>query len=134
MATHIKTGPLHHVLLTVSDPKRSREFYMRVLGFQEVAEFDEGPWLTNGTTDLLLWRAEEPIADDQFDQNRIGLYHLSFLLADVRALQEAERILDAQKVAHGLIQDFGPDLQLYSLRLRDPDNIQIELIAAYPAR
>lgn len=132
MKNRIKVGPLHNVMLTVSDPRRSREFYTGVLGFEVSSDFEDGPMLTNGTMYLILFPPPNgPKEGDRFDEDRIGLQHISFSLGSLHELQEAEHILDGHNVPHGLIQDFGPDLGLYSLRLRDPDNIQVELLAAY---
>lgn len=134
MKNRIKVGPLHNVMLTVSDPKRSGVFYTNVLGFEESAEFEDGPMLTNGSMYLILFPSpNSAIEGDRFDEDRVGLQHISFSLAGVHDLQEAEHVLDEHKVPHGLIEDFGPDLRLYSLKLRDPDNIQIELLAPYGA-
>jgi glyoxylase I family protein len=134
MKNRIKVGPLHNVMLTVSDPKRSARFYIDVLGFQLSAEFEDGPMLTNGSMYLFLFPPPgKPIEGDRFDEDRIGLQHISFSLDGLHTLQEAERILDGHEVPHGLIEDFGPDIGLYSLRMRDPDNIQIELLAPYGA-
>jgi glyoxylase I family protein len=130
----IKVGPLHNIMLTVSDPKRSGEFYTGVLGFQVSAEFEDGPMLTNGSMLLILFPPPgKPIEGDRFDEDRIGLQHISFSVESLHELQEAEHVLDAHKVPHGLIEDFGPELGLYSLRMRDPDNIQVELLAPYGA-
>jgi glyoxylase I family protein len=132
MKNRIKVGPLHNVMLTVSDPTRSREFYTGVLGFQKAVEFDEGPMLTNGSMYLILFPPPNRGTEgDRFDEDRIGLQHISFSLDSLQELQEAERVLDAHNVPHGLIEDFGADLGLYSLRMRDPDNIQVELLAPY---
>jgi glyoxylase I family protein len=134
MKNRIKVGPLHNVMLTVSDPQRSREFYTGVLGFQVSAQFEDGPMLTNGSMYLFLFPPPNtPIKGDRFDEDRVGLQHISFSLESLHELQEAERVLDGHKVPHGLIADFGPDMRLYSLRLRDPDNIQVELLAPYGA-
>jgi glyoxylase I family protein len=130
----IKVGALHNVMLTVSNPQRSREFYTGVLGFAVSAEFEDGPMLTNGSMYLILFPPPSgPVEGDRFDEDRVGLQHISFSLASLHELEEAEQVLDGLKVPHGLIEDFGPELKLYSLRLRDPDNIQVELLAPYGA-
>ncbi len=41
------------------------------------------------------------------------------------------RYFDKQGVPHGEIEDLGPDLSIYVLAFRDPDNIQLELTAPY---
>lgn len=68
---------------------------------------------------------------DRFDENRVGLDHLSFAVNSRQDLDEAIRILDEHGVSHGEIKDLGPDLGIYILAFRDPDNIQLELTAPY---
>jgi hypothetical protein len=41
------------------------------------------------------------------------------------------RLFDERDVPHGEIKDLGPDLGIYVLAFRDPDNIQLELTAPY---
>ena len=69
MATPIETGGAHHIRLTVSDPRRSREFYTSLLGFRVLMEFPDGALVTNGS--LLLGLRSAP------DPNRVGLDHLA---------------------------------------------------------
>ena len=71
------------------------------------------------------------ISDDVFDENRAGLDHLNFSVASLEELEAALRLFDEHQVPHGYITDLGPDLGLYVLALRDPDNIQLELTALY---
>jgi hypothetical protein len=46
-------------------------------------------------------------------------------------LEAAVRPFDERDVPHGEIKDLGPDLGIYVLAFRDPDNIQLELTAPY---
>ena len=66
---------------------------------------------------------------DQFNENRVGLDHLSFTVSSRADLEAATRIFDARGVSHGEIKDLGPVLPIYVLAFRDPDNIQVELTA-----
>jgi glyoxylase I family protein len=132
--TSIATGAINHLRLTVSDLERSKEFYSAVLGFQIVAELPTGVVLSNGGTILQIGLA--PIAGrassgDRFDENRIGLDHVAFSVAGKQVLDHAVSLLDRRKVPHGEVSDLGPGFGLYELCLRDPDNIQLELIAPY---
>jgi catechol 2,3-dioxygenase-like lactoylglutathione lyase family enzyme len=73
----------------------------------------------------------QAIKDDVFNENRIGLDHVSFLVPNRESLVNAVQILDGANVSHGEIRDLGSDLGLYVMAFRDPDNIQIELTATY---
>jgi len=132
MAT-IKTGAVNHLALTVSDHNRSEKFYTSLLGFQKLMDLSPTRvLLSNGSAIIALTAPPDPsraIQNDVFNENRIGLDHLSFTVASRRELEEALRIFDAQGVSHGEIEDLGPTLPMYVLAFRDPDNIQIELTA-----
>ena len=134
MANQIATGAVHHLRLTVTDVDRAREFYTGLLGFQVVMELPSGVLLSNGSVLLGLGPAPDPrqaIRGDRFDENRVGLDHISFSVESRDELEQAVTILDKQGVSHGVITDLGPDFGIYILAFRDPDNIQLELTAPY---
>lgn len=129
--TTIKTGAVHHLAFTVTDSQRSRDFYVGLLGFQALAEFDTTRILSNGSLVLAVKPAPDAaraILDDRFDENRVGLDHLCLQVESLADLEKAASILDARGVPHGEIEDLG-DLGICVLTFRDPDNIQIELSA-----
>ena len=68
---------------------------------------------------------------DRFDEFRVGLDYVSFTVGSRADLDRAVRILDQWGATHGEIEDLGSDFGLYVLAFRDPDNIQLELSAAY---
>jgi glyoxylase I family protein len=134
MANSITTGSVHHVTLTVTDVARARDFYKNVLGFQVALEYGPKILLTNGQMVLAVSPAPDPSrasSGDRFDENRVGLDHLSFSVANRDELDDAVRIFDEREVSHGEIEDLGDALRLYTLAFRDPDNIQLELSAPY---
>jgi glyoxylase I family protein len=134
MPTPINTGPVHHLRLTVSDVERSRAFYTDVVGFQFVMDLPSGVFLSNGAVGLGLGPSPDPSrapTDDRFDEARVGLDHLSFSVAGRDELERARQILDERGIPHGEITDLGDAFGLYILAFRDPDNIQLELTAAY---
>ncbi len=97
-------------------------------------ELPTGVLLNNGNVLLGLGPAPNPnraISEDRFDENRVGLDHLSFSVGSRDDLERALRLLDERGVPHGEIKDLGPDLGIYILSFRDPDNIQLELTAPY---
>lgn len=131
MANTITTGAVHHVALTVSDVVRAADFYTKLLGFQKLMEF--GPRILVGNGSLIIGLTPPPdpsqaIQGDRFNENRIGLDHLSFSVASRADLVDAARLLEEQGVEHGEVTDLG-GLGISILAFRDPDNIQIELTA-----
>ena len=134
MADHIPTGSVHHFRLTVSDVDRACAFYTKVLGFRKLMDLQPGAFLTNGTIGLGLGPSPDPARrgkGDRFDENRVGLDHMSFGVASRQALEDAVRTLDAHHVSHSEIRDLGEAFGIYILVFRDPDNIQLELSAPH---
>ena len=132
MAGSIQTGGVHHLRLTVSDADRAREFYTTVLNFQVAVPLSNGYLLSNGSVLLGIGSApDQATSGDRFDENRVGLDHLSFSVRSRQALDEAARVLDEHGIPNGGVKDLGADFGLYILAFRDPDNIQLELTATY---
>lgn len=134
MPQPIATGAVHHLRLTVADVERSRAFYTGVLNFQHVMDLPSGVFLSNGVIGLGIGPSPEPSrapANDRFDEARVGLDHLSFQVASRAELERAAQLLDERGVSRGEITDLGDAFGIYILSFRDPDNIQLELTAAY---
>ena len=135
MNTTIQTEAIHHLTLTVTNLSRAVEFYTELLGFQKAMDLSPSRvLLANGKSILALTEAPDPaqaIRDDRFNENRVGLDHLSFNVSNRTTLEEALRRFDRHGVPHGEIKDLGPGLGIYVLAFRDPDNIQLELTAPY---
>ena len=86
---------------------------------------------SNGQVILAIADAPEPsraIRNDRFDENRVGLDHISFSVGSRVDLEQALQELDRRGIPHGEIKDLG-DLGILVLSFRDPDNIQLELTA-----
>jgi glyoxylase I family protein len=129
-----------HVRLTVTDIARSRAFYEQVLGFTPVLEVPTGAdpatraalgFLFGGVIyqvggALLGLRPVAPQAD-RFDEDRVGLDHLSIAVATRAELDEACHTLEAHGVSHGGVKDIGRGG--FILEFRDPDGIALELCA-----
>jgi glyoxylase I family protein len=132
MADSIPTGGVHHFRLTVSDVDRSVAFYTRVLGFRKLMDLNPGAFLSNGAIGLGIGPFPEPtraIPGDRFDENRIGLDHMSFAVLSRKVLEEAVGVLDKRGIAHSEVRDLGEAFGIAILIFRDPDNIQLELSA-----
>ena len=130
--SQIKSGAINHLALTVTNMDRSRDFYQRVLGFDFITEFGPKYLMSNGEVILALNPAPDPakaIPGDSFDENRVGLDHVSFNVGTMAELERATGVLDEMGVPRGEIKDLG-GLGICVLAFRDPDNIQVEITAA----
>ncbi|HKA12377.1 MAG TPA: VOC family protein [Candidatus Dormibacteraeota bacterium] len=141
MADQIATSGIHHLRLTVTDIDRSREFYTGLLGFDVAAESPPADDPTAEAVYQVLWggivmvrgnllMGLRPVApeNDRFDEDRVGLDHLSFSVDSREELEKAARIFDQRGVQHGEIKTLS-SFGIHVLPFRDPDNIQIELTA-----
>lgn len=129
-----------HIRLTVTDIDRSREFYDRVFGFDVAFEMPADPddqtrkqlaFLFGGViyqvapdTLLGLRPVAEPV--DRFDADRVGLDHVSLMVASRDDLDTMAARLDELSIAHDDVKDIGAG---FILEFRDPDNIALELTA-----
>ena len=130
MAEPIAVQGVHHFRLTVSDVNRAVRFYTEVLGFKKLMDLNPGAFLSNGSVGLGIGPhpfPERALKGDRFDENRIGLDHLSFAVPTRRALDDAARVLDQHGVAHSEIRDLGEAFGICVLIFRDPDNVQLEV-------
>ncbi|HEV2968159.1 MAG TPA: VOC family protein [Candidatus Dormibacteraeota bacterium] len=139
MAGQIRLGEIHHIRLTVTDIERSREFYTALLGFDVAVEAPASEDPTSDPSYPVLWGGcvmskgsyllgLRPVAakGDQFDENRVGLDHLSFRVESRAALNDAIRMLDERGVPRGEVRELT-SFGICVLPFRDPDNIQLEL-------
>ena len=134
MSQPFQIQSVNHLTITVSDVRRTTEFYLRLLGFQEVVEFGPRVLLAKGNVVLALTPppdAAQAIPNDRFNENRLGLDHLSFGVASRDELVQASRWFDQNGVSHGEVKDLGDGFRMYVMAFRDPDNVQLELTAPY---
>lgn len=134
MNNSIQTGAVHHTALTVTNLHRSVDFYTSLFNFQVIVDMGTRILMHNGSMVLAVTMPPDPaqaLPDDCFNENRVGLDHLSLSVEGKAALEDAVRLFDERGISHGEIKDLGADMGLYVLAFRDPDNIQIELTAPY---
>jgi glyoxylase I family protein len=133
----INTGSIAHVRLTVTDIERSRQFYESVFGWQVLIEAPESADAATQEALSFLFGGViydlggtliglRPVAADRFHEDRCGLDHMAFRLANTDELDAAAAHLDDLGIEHEPIKDIGP---AYILEFRDPDNIALELTA-----
>ncbi|MEO6502608.1 MAG: VOC family protein [Jatrophihabitantaceae bacterium] len=135
----IPTTRYAHVRLTVTDIARSRAFYDEVFGLPVAFEVPEdADEATRAELAFLFGGVIYAVGDshfgirpgapsgDRFDENRVGLDHVSFAVGTLADLENTVRALEGLGVSHAGIKDFGP---VHILEFRDPDDIALELSA-----
>ena len=83
------TRGAHHIGLTVPELAKTRSFFIDTLGYTQVGEVPDYPavFLTDGTTMITLWQAQNPGNAVPFDRkNVIGLHHFALLVDNHAAL------------------------------------------------
>ncbi|GAC1637860.1 MAG: hypothetical protein NVS4B2_26840 [Chloroflexota bacterium] len=135
----VLTTGFAHVRLTVTDIARSRAFYDDLFAFPVAIEeppnaddetrralgFLYGGVIYQVGSALLGLRPVAP-GTDRFDEDRVGLDHLSFSVANRDDLEAAATLLDDRGILHAGIKDIGGG---FILEFRDPDGIALELFA-----
>ena len=107
----VPTTSLSHVRLTVTDIERSRRFYEAVFGWPVAVEMPAGAdeatreqfaFLFGGVLyqvgDQLL--GLRPVASDSFDEDRVGLDHLSFAVSSRQVLDDAAGLREVVAEGH----------------------------------
>lgn len=133
----ITANSIAHVRLTVTDIERSRQFYETVFGWPVLIEVpDNADDATREQLGFLFGGVIydlggaliglRPVATDRFHEDRAGLDHIAFRVADKSELDSAAAYLDDIGIAHEPVKDIGPS---YILEFRDPDNVALELTA-----
>lgn len=133
----ITTSAFSHIRITVTDIDRSRAFYDEVFGWP--IAFETPPGADEATRERfaflfggVIYQVGDsmfglrPVAQDSFDEDRVGLDHVSFAVADRAALESAAELLESRGIGHAGIKDIGAG---HILEFRDPDNIALELFA-----
>jgi len=127
---------IHHLGLTVRDVEFSAEWYSSVLEFERAGEYVSPDrsrrkiFLGHSRLDVRIGLCEHARSgDDSFDETRPGLDHLAFAVGGIDELQRWEDLLRAKGVPY---TPAAPANTLEGARVlvfRDPDNIQLELVA-----
>src|SRR6266403_1274471 len=102
---------LRHIAITVPDPWKAAEFYMRAFGLKNVGETDwenaRGVYLSDGVINLALLHYKTEEAAGELGRGFVGLHHFGFLVDDVAA----------------------DGTGFYEVKFRDPDGIVVDITA-----
>ncbi|WP_326820003.1 VOC family protein [Streptosporangium sp. NBC_01756] len=124
-----KTG---HVGLNVSDLDKSKDFYLKVFGFEVFGESDRADRRyaflgLDGELVLTLWQQSEGRADTGLP----GLHHLSFQVPDIEAVRRAETVIRevGATLHHDGVVPHGEGASSGGVFFEDPDGIRLEIFA-----
>ena len=123
----------HHIGLTVPDLIATRNFFVDILGFEQVGEVPDYPaiFISDGTILLTLWQAVEPATATSFDRkNNIGLHHFALKVANLATLESTYQTL---LKTPGVEIEFAPEPlgggATQHMMFYIPGGIRMELIA-----
>ena len=121
----MKTRGIHHIVLIVSNVKRSKEFYEEICGMRIIIDNDDYFGATDGNFFLFAGLARSKQGNN-FNKNNIGLDHWAFRVKSMKDLREIEKRLKNMKVKMedgGITDDnFGGKAIFTS----DPDGMKVE--------
>ncbi|HJR45208.1 MAG TPA: VOC family protein [Actinomycetota bacterium] len=119
---------LAHLTLTVTDLKRSFDFYESLLGVQSLFEGEDPTSRYHVTIHpsnpfILSLRNHDDTGSDSFNETRVGMDHVALQVSNRAGMEEWEQRLEELGVDHSEIKD-----EYYGsvITFRDPDNIQWE--------
>ena len=134
MSNTALTNGAHHIGLTVPDLVETRAFFIDTLGFEQLGEVPDYPavFMSDGTTMITLWQAEDPATATRFDRkNVIGLHHFAL---NVDGADILDTLHDKLKGTNNVEVEFAPeplgDGPTRHMMCTIPGGIRMEFIAA----
>ena len=124
------TNGTHHIGLTVSKLEESADFFISLLGWQEVRRNEEYPaiYVSDGSIMVTLWAIKES-PSIHFDRRKnIGLHHIAFKVESEDDLNRLhQRLAD-----HGTRIEFAPERlgqgAAKHMMCYEPSGIRVEFI------
>jgi catechol 2,3-dioxygenase-like lactoylglutathione lyase family enzyme len=118
---------LRHIAITVPDPWKTAEFYMRVFGMKKVGETDwenaKGVYLSDGVINLALLNYKTEHAAGERGRGFVGVHHFGFWVDDVEASRKA---IEAAGGKHWMGEP-SDDGGFYEVKFRDPDGLVVDI-------
>lgn len=128
-------GFLEHIILNISDPKKSFPFYkdfFEYFGYKIIVnEEDNIAFRKEGTTDFWIVATEEKYLPNKFHRKNVGVNHFAF---HVSSREEVDRFVGEFLKPRGVktlyetpkeFPQYTPDY--YAVFFEDPDRIKLEV-------
>jgi catechol 2,3-dioxygenase-like lactoylglutathione lyase family enzyme len=130
---------IHHLSFTVTNLEDSLDWYARVFQAERVDYKFNHLYRENTGYGILLVEPKSGLViglhtntgnqHEGFNEARTGLDHISFQVAQRSDLEAWMAHLDELGIAHTPIRDQTEPFAYSTVVFRDPDNIQLELVA-----
>jgi len=104
------TFGVDHIGLSVPDLARTRDFFIRCLGWQQVGEKPDYPaaFVSDGKLLVTLWQVADTAAFTRFDRKaNVGLHHLALRVATEAQFDE---VFARASAWPGVTVEFAPEL------------------------
>jgi catechol 2,3-dioxygenase-like lactoylglutathione lyase family enzyme len=120
---------LRHLAITVPDPERAAEFYMKAFGLQRVGTTDwdgaSGVYLTDGVMNLALLRYKKEEYAGKRGSGYFGAHHFGFIVED---LPKARAAIEAAGGTHWMGEPEAGG-GFYEVKYHDPDGGAFDITA-----
>jgi catechol 2,3-dioxygenase-like lactoylglutathione lyase family enzyme len=127
----IDINGMAHVILTVSQYDKAKQFYARLmpaLGLECVFDGSNMCYFVGGRTALGIQPCSPEFAEDRFVQGRVGLHHICFRARSRKDVDQVSALLkemDAHVVSPAREGPWAPGY--YYVLCEDPDGIRVEV-------
>ncbi len=124
-------GKLRHIAITVPDPWKAAEFYMKAFGLTKVGETDSslaiGVYLSDGIINiaLLKYKSDQYAGEDR-GKDYVGLHHLGFWVDDVN---ESRKAVEAAGGRYWMGEVPQQGNTFYEVKFRDPNGVIFDISA-----
>lgn len=130
-----KIGKKSHIVMTVKDLKKSKEWYDNVFsffGFKHAYADDTNIYYKSDVLPfyLAIFQGHEEYQNDNFDRYRVGLHHIGIAVDSKEKVDNfykhlvKNNIVVTEKPQH--YPDYGDDLY-YAVFFNDPDGLRLEI-------
>jgi catechol 2,3-dioxygenase-like lactoylglutathione lyase family enzyme len=122
-------GKLRHIAVTVPDPQKAAEFYIKAFGLKKVGETDwanaSGVYLSDGVLNLALLKYKTEEAAGSRGRDFVGVHHIGFWVDNVQASRKAVEAAGAKHWMGEPAEGGG----FYEVKFRDPDGLPFDITA-----
>lgn len=117
-----------HLAISVSDFKKSKEFYGRLLGFlgfKVLDEYSDSKGWTNGITRLWISKADTQGKKRRYRFGDAGFHHYGFRLGSRKDVDDLQKYL--KRVGAKIVDPAGEYYKnYYAVYFEDPDGLEFE--------